>query len=58
MPEFLQRLAAGEEGATMIEYALLLSLIAASLVSALTNLSGSMGTKFTSVSNTIKGGSS
>ncbi len=55
MIKFAQNLLAGEEGATMVEYALMVALIGAALVGVVTTLSTSIGTKFTSVSNTISG---
>ena len=57
MAKFLKQLAAGEEGATMVEYALMVALIGAALVTVVVALSGSIGTQFTSVSNTVGGGS-
>jgi pilus assembly protein Flp/PilA len=55
MINFTKQLFAGEEGATMVEYALMVALIGAALVGIVTTLSSSIGTKFTSVSNTISG---
>jgi pilus assembly protein Flp/PilA len=55
MSDFFKRLAAGEEGATMVEYALMVALIGAALVTVVTQLGTSIGTQFTSVSNTISG---
>jgi pilus assembly protein Flp/PilA len=55
MYDRLHQLVSGEEGATMVEYALMVALIAVSLVTVLTTLKNSMSTKFTSVSNTISG---
>ena len=55
MIKFAKQLFAGEEGATMVEYALMVALIGAALVGIVTTLSSSIGTKFTSVSNTISG---
>jgi Flp pilus assembly pilin Flp len=49
------RLYCEEDGATMLEYAIMLSLIGAALVASVTNLSNSVGGKFTSVSTTISG---
>ena len=57
MSHLLKRLAAGEDGATMVEYALMVALIGAALVGIVTTLSGSIGTKFTSVGNSISGAS-
>ena len=47
-----------EEGATMVEYALMVALIAAALITAVTTLSGNIGSKFTSVGTTIAGAGS
>jgi pilus assembly protein Flp/PilA len=55
MSDFFKRLAAGEEGATMVEYALMVALIGAALVTVVTQLGTSIGTQFTFVSNTISG---
>ena len=55
MTKFLKQLFAGEEGATMVEYALMVALIGAALVTVVTTLSSSIGSKFTSVSNTVSG---
>jgi pilus assembly protein Flp/PilA len=54
---FIKGLFAGEEGATMVEYALLVALIGAALVVTVTALSGAIGTKFTSVAGTISAAS-
>ncbi len=58
MTHFLKNLAAGEDGATMVEYALMVALIGAALVTVVTTLGTSISTKFTSVSNSITGSSS
>ncbi len=58
MIHFMKRLAQGEEGATMVEYALMMALIAAALVGVIRTLSTSVGGRFTSVSSTISGTSS
>ena len=55
MTKFFKQLVAGEEGATMVEYALMVALIAAVLVTAVTSLGTNISAKFTSVSNTISG---
>jgi pilus assembly protein Flp/PilA len=57
MIKFFKQLVAGEEGATMVEYALMVALIAAVLVTAVTSLGTNISAKFTSVSSTIAGGS-
>lgn len=53
MTKLMKQLIAGEEGATMTEYALLVALIGAALVTTVTTLSDSIGSTFTSTSNTI-----
>ncbi len=58
MTHFFKQLLAGEEGATMVEYALMVALIGAALVGVVTTLGTSISSKFTSVSNTISGTSS
>jgi pilus assembly protein Flp/PilA len=55
MSNFLKRLVAGEEGATMVEYALMVALIGAALVTVVTALGTAISGKFTSVSSTITG---
>jgi len=54
MTNFLKKLYAGEEGATMVEYALMVALIGAALVGVVTTLSGAISGKFTSVSTTLQ----
>ncbi len=44
-----------ESGATAAEYALIIALVAAAIVGALTTLGGSITNKLGSVSNTISG---
>jgi pilus assembly protein Flp/PilA len=51
----LKQLITGEEGATMVEYALLMVLLASAAISSLSSLKTSMSTKFTTVSNAISG---
>jgi pilus assembly protein Flp/PilA len=46
---------AGEEGATMVEYALMVALIAAACITAVTALSDGIQTRFNSVAGTISG---
>jgi Flp pilus assembly pilin Flp len=53
MKAILKRLYMEEEGATMVEYAMMLALIGAALVTALTSLANAMGGKFTTVSAAI-----
>jgi Flp pilus assembly pilin Flp len=55
MASLIRRLVDGEDAATMLEYAIMLSLIGAALVTAVTGLASAMGVKFTSVSNTLSG---
>ena len=54
MAHFMKKLVAGEEGATMVEYALMVALIGAALVGVVTALSGAISTKFTSVAASLK----
>ncbi len=58
MTNLLKRLVAGEEGATMVEYALMVALIGAALVTVVTALGTAIGGKFSSVSTTITGAGS
>jgi pilus assembly protein Flp/PilA len=53
MANLLKRLVAGEEGATMVEYALMVALIGAALVTVVGNLGTAISTKFSSVSGSI-----
>jgi Flp pilus assembly pilin Flp len=46
---------AGEEGATMVEYALMVALIAAACVAAVNTLSGGIQTRFTQVGGVVAG---
>jgi pilus assembly protein Flp/PilA len=55
MVALLRHLVSDEEGATMVEYALMVALIGASLVTVVTTLKTSINTKLTSVSTTISG---
>jgi pilus assembly protein Flp/PilA len=55
MAYLLKRLMTGEDGATMVEYALMVALIGAALVTVVTSLGASIGTQLTSVSSTIGG---
>ena len=55
MIRFLNRLVVNEDGATMLEYAIMLALISAALVTSVSALSSTLGTKFTSVSTTLSG---
>ena len=51
----MKRLVAGEEGATMVEYALMVALIGAALVVVVGQLGGAISSKFGSVSSSIAG---
>jgi pilus assembly protein Flp/PilA len=53
MTSFLKKLYAGEEGATMVEYALMVALIGAALITVVGTLSGAISTKFTSVATAV-----
>ncbi len=55
MTNFLKSLIADEDGATMVEYALMVALIGAALVAVVTSLGGAISTKFGSVSTTLVG---
>jgi pilus assembly protein Flp/PilA len=52
MMKFFESLAS-EDGATMVEYALMVALIGAALVTIVSTLGTTIGTSFTSVSNTV-----
>lgn len=56
MSKFIKRFVAGEEGATMVEYGLMVALIAAVLITVVTALGTNISAKFTSVSSAISGG--
>ena len=55
MATFFRRLAADEVGATMVEYALMVALIGAALVTVVTGLSTAISGQFSSVSTTVSG---
>ena len=55
MIKLLKQLASDQEGATMVEYALMVALIGAALVLVVTSLGSAIGVNFTSVSSTISG---
>jgi pilus assembly protein Flp/PilA len=55
MIRFFDRLVVDEEGATMVEYALMLAVLSAALVTSVTALSTAISGKFTSVSTTLSG---
>jgi pilus assembly protein Flp/PilA len=50
---FQTRMASEEEGATMVEYALLVALIAIVLIVAITFLSGKIGETFSEAGNSL-----
>jgi Flp pilus assembly pilin Flp len=53
MAVILKHLAVGEEGATMVEYGLMVALIGAALVRVVASLSSSISWRFTTVANTL-----
>jgi len=53
MTHFLKQLFAGEEGATMVEYALMVALIGAALAGVVGTLGGAISGKFSSVQTSI-----
>lgn len=55
MTSFLKKLYAGEEGATMVEYALMVALIGAALIAVVGTLSTAIGGKFTAVGTAVSG---
>jgi Flp pilus assembly pilin Flp len=55
MARLPERMAAGEDGATTVEYAIVLSLVGAAPVATITAPSSPIGTRFTPVSNTVGG---
>ncbi len=57
MITFLKRLVTEEDGATMVEYGLMVALIAAVCIAAVTTLGTNINTKFTAVNTAITGGS-
>mgnify|MGYP001147952824 CR=1 FL=1 len=59
MRSFLTRLMTEEDGATMVEYALMVALIAAGAITVVTGLGTAINTKFSDVSTAVgsaKGG--
>jgi pilus assembly protein Flp/PilA len=50
---FAQRLGRDDRGATAVEYGLMVALIAAVIIGAVTLLGGNLNTLFTNVANTI-----
>ncbi len=57
MTKFLKALLIEEDGATMVEYALMVALIAAAAVTVVGALSTALNAKFTSVTTALGGGS-
>ena len=55
MTHFMKQLVRGEEGATMVEYALMVALIGAALVGVVTTLGTSISGKFASVATSVSG---
>jgi pilus assembly protein Flp/PilA len=55
MTNFLKKLYAGEDGATMVEYALMVALIGAALITVVGTLSTAISGKFTTVSTAVTG---
>ena len=55
MTHFMKQLLAGEEGATMVEYALMVALIGAALAGVVGTLGTSISSKFSGVATTISG---
>ena len=53
MPRFVKALLSEEDGATMVEYALMVALIAAAAITAVTALSTALNGKFTTVSSAV-----
>ncbi len=54
---FLKTLMVEEDGATMVEYALMVALIAAAAIATVTSLSGALNGKFGGVTTSLGGGS-
>ncbi len=55
--KFLKNLAAREDGATMVEYALMMALVAAAMISVVRTLGSSISGKFSSVAASVSGAS-
>ena len=56
MSKFIKSLMVEEDGATMVEYALMVALIAAAAITVVGALSGALNDKFTSVTTALNGG--
>ncbi len=55
MVRLIDRLMVNEEGATMLEYCVMLALIGAALVASVTALSSAVSAKFTTVASGLSG---
>ena len=55
MRKFFKALVLGEEGATMVEYALMVALVAAALITVIGTLTTAISGKFTSVATSVTG---
>jgi pilus assembly protein Flp/PilA len=53
MIKFAQQFIAGEDGATMVEYALMVALIAAVCITAVTTLGTTLSTKFGAITTSV-----
>ncbi len=58
MKAFLKNLLNGEEGATMVEYALMVALIGAALITVVGTLKTAISGQFTSVATAVSGAGS
>jgi pilus assembly protein Flp/PilA len=58
MSKFFKRLMVEQDGATMVEYALMVALIGAALVTVVGTLSSAISAKFTAVSTAVTGAGS
>ena len=57
MTRFLKQLMVGEEGATMVEYALMIALIAAALIGTVRTLALALTVKFAATTGAVNGAS-
>jgi Flp pilus assembly pilin Flp len=57
MNNFFKRLATGEDGATMVEYGLMIALVGAAVAGTATILAGNIKTAFGLVTNSLTGAS-
>ena len=58
MSKFLKRLIVEQDGATMVEYALMIALIGAALITVVGTLSSAISGQFTSVGTAVSGAGS